>query len=79
MWTKHFWIDAAERSLKTLAQTLLASGFTDATGILNLDVRAIASVALSAAVLSILSSLVSEGINQRGSASLAPPDPDAKL
>lgn len=67
MWTAEFWIDAAERAVKTFAQALLAvltvgvpiwdNPWTDSLGI-----------AATATVISVLTSIASGGANGTASA-----------
>jgi hypothetical protein len=79
--TAAFWEATAERSVKTLAQTLIAvftvSGVTPA----NIDFAEAAYTGGMAALLSVLTSIVSSGIGRTAGPSLtteelAPPEPD---
>jgi len=63
-----FWIAAAERSLKTLFQTLAAALGTDAVGVLSVDLRAAVTLALAAALLSVVTSAASAGVGPEGPA-----------
>lgn len=58
MWTLVFWLAAAERAVKTAAQSGLALIGTGAAGFTDLDWQQIASVSLLAAIASVLTSLV---------------------
>lgn len=66
MWTLAFWKATAERAVKTFAQSLLAVMAADGFGLLNADWVARLSAAGMAAVLSVLSSLASSGVNGPG-------------
>lgn len=69
MWTKTFWRDAAERAAKTGAQAfaaLLTVGMT----VLDLDWGNAAAVVGTAAVASLLTSILSSGVGDHESASL---------
>ena len=59
IWTKAFWRGAAERSIKTAAQTALAYIVIGTTGLLDLDWVVIGSVVGAATIASVLTSLVS--------------------
>ncbi|MGO1048813.1 holin [Crossiella sp. CA198] len=61
MWTSVFWRSAAERALKTLAQTLVAVLGADGIGLLNAPWTAALSAAGMAALLSLLTSVASSG------------------
>ena len=67
MWTREFWIDAAERALKTFAQTLVAVIPVGAVlwEILWTDGLGIAA---TATVISVLTSIASGGANGTASA-----------
>ncbi|MCW2287051.1 r1t family holin [Leucobacter luti] len=66
MLTKRFWIAAAERAVKTFAQTAVAILTAGATGLLDVDWGQMASVAGLAAVVSLLTSIASDGIGGAG-------------
>lgn len=70
MWSRQFWMDAAERAVKTAAQAGLAFFIVGETNLVSLDWPAILGVAAAAAVASVLTSLVSEPFGVKGSASL---------
>lgn len=72
----NFWRDAAERAIKTAAQTLLAS-FGIGVSVLSVNWQACLSITATATVLSVLSSIGSEDFGVFGTASLVGP-PDAK-
>lgn len=66
IWSTNFWKAAAERAIKTLAQTLIALLAVGQTTILTIDYKQAAAVAATATVLSILSSIVSSNIGNPG-------------
>ena len=70
MRTKSFWIDAAERTIRTIAQSLLALMGTDALGIVGLDWMQMGSVAIGAGLMSLLTSIVATGVGDKGPADL---------
>lgn len=57
IWTKAFWKGAAERAIKTLAQTLGGYLVVGVTGILDLDWTGALSVAGASALASVLTSI----------------------
>lgn len=62
MWTRMFWQAAAERAIRTMAQTLLALWLSDDVfNVLSVDWLNALGVALGAAVFSLLMSLVPAG------------------
>lgn len=67
IFTKEFWTYAGERAIKTFAQTVIATIGTTAVGITQLDWLGIASVAATAGVLSILTSIVGDKVAGSGS------------
>lgn len=80
MRSKQFWQDTAERSLKTFAQTLLAtlSMAVVGTAIWELDWTYAVGASLTATLFSILTSIVSAGANDPESASLVSPSRHSK-
>lgn len=57
LWTSKFWKGAAERAIKTAAQTAVAFFVIGTTGLLEIDWVALGSVAGAAAVASLLTSV----------------------
>lgn len=70
MFTLVFWADAVERAVKTAAQTAVALIGTGMVGWLEVDWLQIVSVSAVAAAVSVLTSIGSEPLSVRGSASL---------
>ncbi len=69
--TGAFWGGAAERCIKTIAQSLLALLTVDAaTTVFNIDLRTAAGIALTAGAVSLLTSIVSAPIGPPGSPSM---------
>jgi hypothetical protein len=66
MFTAMFWKAAAERAIKTVAQTAVAIIGVDAVSIIALDWQYIAGVSATAGVLSILSSVASNKVGAPG-------------
>src|SRR5437868_6680567 len=66
MFTKKFWKATAERAVKTLAQSAIATATAAGTGLVDTDWVGIASTAGMATVLSVLSSVASSGTNGDG-------------
>ena len=64
--THQFWAAALERAVKTAAQAATALIGTGAVGVTSLDWAQIGSVALIAAVVSLLTSLASDRIGDPG-------------
>ena len=65
-----FWSDALERAVKTFAQSTVAFIGADAIDVLSLDWGDTLSVGAGAALLSLLTSVASSGVGDKGTASL---------
>ena len=73
MWTAGFWTGAADRCIKSFAQALLLLWGADATfNVLDVSLPGALGVAVGAAVLSLLTSVVSASAGDRGTSSLLP-------
>jgi hypothetical protein len=70
MLTKKFGLDALERSVKTFAQSLVALIGAGAVNIVLLDWPDMLGVSATAALVSLLTSVVSLPVGNNGSASL---------
>lgn len=69
MWSSSFWKATAERAIKTFAQTLVASGIV--VGVAGWDKWSAALIAAAiAAALSIITSVASIGLGDKGTPSL---------
>jgi len=66
MFTTSFLKAAAERAIKTLAQSLIAILAVGQTTVLTVDWQAALAVAATATLLSVLSSIASAGIGNTG-------------
>jgi len=71
IWSLNFWKDAAERSLKSAAQGAILALGGGAVNVLTLDWATLAGAAAGASLLSLLTSVASAGIANRGTASLS--------
>jgi hypothetical protein len=69
MKTKKFWEDASERAVRTFAQALLAILGAGAVNIMTVDWVQALSVAVGAAILSVLTSLASSNVGTKGTPS----------
>ncbi len=76
MWTKRFWINTAERALKTVAQASVAVITLDQATPANISWQQVIIGAAIAGLVSILTSIVSSDIGPSGSPSLTA-DPEA--
>ncbi len=78
MYDKRFWIATSERAIKTLAQALVAL-FVGGMTILNIDWTQALAVSVTAALVSVLTSLISAPLGKNAGPSLADetiePDP----
>lgn len=72
-----FWKDAVERAVRAAAAAVLSLLGTSATGLLDVDPKAAASVAGLAAVVSLLTSVVASGVGTKGTAALVRSKDDA--
>lgn len=74
LFTRKFWVDAAERAIKTVAQTALATWFVDAAPKVDQAITLETAVWIvgGAAVFSVLTSIVSAPFGEQGTASLVP-------
>lgn len=59
IWTKAFWKGAAERGIKTIAQSLAAVIAVGSTGLLDVDWLSALSIAGAAGLASLLTSIAS--------------------
>jgi hypothetical protein len=78
VWSLAFLKDAAERALKTFAQSLLAALTLSGVDVLHLDWGQTLSVAGTATAISVLTSIVSVTVGDQGTASLVRADPTGK-
>lgn len=79
MFTTSFWKSAAERAIKTVAQALIAVLAATTFDWFNADWKAIAGTAATAGVLSLLSSIASAGIADKGTPSIIAGPTNASL
>jgi hypothetical protein len=66
IWSGGFWKAAAERAIKTLAQSLIAVLAIGQVTVLTVDWAQAAAVAATAGILSVLTSIASSGIGNPG-------------
>lgn len=78
MLTTTFWLAAGERAFKTFAQVLLGFMTTGAIGITSLPWNEMLSVAVTAALASVLTSIVSGARDGNPSATNAETTPTSK-
>ena len=69
MWTARFWRDAAERTIRTMAQTLLALLGNQAVNVVALDWQQMLSVTVGAGLVCVLTAIVASGVGYHKSAS----------
>lgn len=70
IWTIGFWRGAAERALKTAAQTAVAFFVVGETGVADVDWATIGGISLVAAIVSVLTSLASAPFGPENTPSL---------
>lgn len=70
MWTGSFWKAAAERAVKTAAQVTVTFLGADALNLFSVDYERVGGIALGAAVVSLLTSVASSGVAEKGTPSL---------
>jgi hypothetical protein len=80
VFTGSFWTDAIERAAKTVAQALIAVVAATNFDWISADWAQIASIAATAGVLSLLTSVASDRIGAKGTPSIlpAPEAPDLR-
>lgn len=66
MFTVAFWKAAAERAVKTVAQAAIAVIGVDMVSVIDLDWPYIAGVSVTAGVVSLLTSVASNGVGEPG-------------
>lgn len=70
MFTVLFWLAAGERSIKTAAQVVVTFLGADLIDAFAVDYTRVAGIALGAAVVSVLTSLISAPVSPTGTPSL---------
>jgi len=76
MWTRIFWIDAADRAARTFAQALLAT-ITIGDAVYSVDWKAGRGIAVPAAIASILTSIATSKVGASGTPAVVIPAADA--
>lgn len=61
MFTKDFWVDTFERAIRTACQAALSAGVVGGVGLFQVDWLNVCSVALVAAIASVLTCVASSG------------------
>ncbi|QIM19465.1 holin [Leucobacter coleopterorum] len=79
MRTKQFWLETGERAVKTFAQSAVALLTAGAAGLLGVDWLQLVSVAGLAALVSVLTSVGSDYVGDRGTASLVTYEDDSAV
>lgn len=73
MWTKVFWLDTLDRSIRTFAQALLST-LTVGTAIYELDWTAGMGIAATAAAASVLTSISTSGVGAADTPAIVIPE-----
>lgn len=68
--SRSFWVDTAERAVKTVAQTLVAMLTADVVNVVSLDWAQLLGVSVGAGLVSVLTSLASTNYGDDDSPSL---------
>ena len=71
MWTKTFWVDTVERTIRTAAQVAVGALTTSVT-IYEIDPKAIIGVVAISALTTVLTAIGASGIGDHGTASVIP-------
>jgi hypothetical protein len=69
MWSGKFWRDASERTVRTMAQTLLALLGNQVVNVVALDWAQIMSITVGAGIVAVLTAIVATGVGDHESAS----------
>ena len=69
MWSAKFWRDAGERTVRTMAQTLLALLGNQVVNVVALDWGQIMSITVGAGLIAVCTALVATGVGDHESAS----------
>ena len=69
MWSAKFWRDAVERTVRTMAQTLLALLGNQAVNVVALDWGQMLSITVGAGIVCVLTAIVATGVGDHESAS----------
>ena len=69
MWSAKFWRDATERTVRTMAQTLLALLGNQVVNVVALDWAQIMSITVGAGIVAVLTAIVATGVGDHTSAS----------
>ncbi len=74
MWTKKFWFETADRAVKSAAQAvILGLGLGEGLNAFEVDYQLGLGFALGGAALSVLTSVASSQVGERGTASAIEP------
>lgn len=69
MFTTKFWKQAAERAIKSAAQAEIGLAIFDGANLLHVDWQLVGATAAGAAILSVLTSLITSGVGEKDSPS----------